>query len=338
MSEPHLIGLDWGTTSCRAYLIGVDGTALDRQLDGPGILKVENGHFGPWLDSMIGAWIAAHGPAPLILSGMIGSRQGWKEAPYAQCPAGTDDIVKALARIEWGELTIALVPGLSTQNNGMPDVMRGEETQIFGALALSGSDTGLFLLPGTHSKWAEVRDGRIVSFRTFMTGEVFGALKDHTILGRLMSGSAGDADAFARGVREGASLESAGALLNRVFATRTYGLMDKLAGTALSDYLSGLLIGAEVAEATPQTNNAVTIIASPALASRYTDALRLLGRDSALAPADCSGIKNAWSPNVTRTDLPPSLAAISIQQPSFLQDRTITPSTATVLSANLSGD
>jgi len=287
MSEPHLIGLDWGTTSCRAYLIGVDGTALDRQLDGPGILKVENGHFGPWLDSMIGVWIAAHGPAPLILSGMIGSRQGWKEAPYAQCPAGTDDIVKALARIEWGELTIALVPGLSTQNNGMPDVMRGEETQIFGALALSGSDTGLFLLPGTHSKWAEVRDGRIVSFRTFMTGEVFGALKDHTILGRLMSGSAGDADAFARGVREGASLESAGALLNRVFATRTYGLMDKLAGTALSDYLSGLLIGAEVAEATPQTNNAVTIIASPALASRYTDALRLLGRDSALAPADC---------------------------------------------------
>ena len=165
---------------------------------------------------MIGGWIAAHGPAPLILSGMIGSRQGWKEAPYAKCPAGTDDIVKALARIEWGELTIALVPGLSTENDGMPDVMRGEETQIFGALALSGNDDGLFLLPGTHSKWAEVSGGRIVSFRTFMTGEVFGALKDHTILGRLMSGSAADADAFARGVREGASLESAGALLNRV--------------------------------------------------------------------------------------------------------------------------
>ena len=132
-----------------------------------------------------------------------------------------------------------------------------------------------------------MRGGRIVSFRTFMTGEVFGALKDHTILGRLMSGSAADAEAFARGVREGASLDSAGALLNRVFATRTYGLMDKLPGTALSDYLSGLLIGAEVAEATRQTNAAVTIIASPALAQRYTDALSLLGRDSTLAPADC---------------------------------------------------
>jgi 2-dehydro-3-deoxygalactonokinase len=287
MRAPQLIGLDWGTTSCRAYLVGADGAVLDRQLDGPGILKVE-GHFGPWLDSMIGAWIATHGAAPVILSGMIGSRQGWKEAPYATCPAGADDIVKALARIEWGELTIALIPGLSTENSGMPDVIRGEETQILGALALSGAgDNGLFLLPGTHSKWAVVRDGRIVSFRTFMTGEVFGALKGHTILGRLMSGDATDAEAFARGVGEGASLESAGALLNRVFATRTYGLMDKLPAAALSDYLSGLLIGAEVAEATRQATAPVTIIASQTLASRYTDALRLLGHDSTLAPQDC---------------------------------------------------
>src|SRR6185369_18054344 len=181
-------------------------------LEGPGILKAE-GHFGPWLDSMIGGWIATHGAAPVILSGMIGSRQGWKEAAYARCPAGADEIVKALTRIEWNELTIALVPGLSTENDGMPDVMRGEETQIFGALALSGASDGLFLLPGTHSKWAEVRDGRLVSFRTFMTGEVFGALKDHTILGRLMK-DGGDITAFTRGVREGAGLGSAGALLN----------------------------------------------------------------------------------------------------------------------------
>jgi 2-dehydro-3-deoxygalactonokinase len=286
VSDARLIGLDWGTTSCRAYMIGAGGKVLERQTDGPGILKVEAGHFGPWLDSMTGGWIATHGVAPLILSGMIGSRQGWKEAPYAKCPAGADDIVKALARIEWGGLSISLVPGLSTENDAMPDVMRGEETQILGALALSGRDEGLFLLPGTHSKWAEVRGGRIVSFRTFMTGEVFGALKDHTILGRLMREGA-DAEAFARGVKEGAALGSAGALLNRVFATRTYGLMSKLADTALSDYLSGLLISAEVAEATRQARGSVTIIASPALAQRYTDALRLLGHVSTLAPEDC---------------------------------------------------
>jgi len=286
MTKPQLIGLDWGTTSCRAYLIGADGEVIERQLDGPGILKVE-GHFCPWLDSMIGGWIATHGAAPVILSGMIGSRQGWKEAPYAKCPAGADDIVTALARIEWAGLSIALIPGLSTENDRMPDVMRGEETQIVGALALSGASEGLFLLPGTHSKWAEVRDGRIVSFRTFMTGEVFGALKDHTILGRLMREDAVDPEAFARGVREGAALGSAGALLNRIFATRSYGLMDKLADTALSDYLSGLLIGAEVVEATRDTKAPVTIIASPALAARYTDALRLTAHDSTLAPEDC---------------------------------------------------
>src|ERR1044072_3040707 len=209
MSDAKLIGLDWGTTSCRAYLIGADGAVLDRQLDGPCILKAE-GQFGPWLDSMIGGWIATHGPAPVILSGMIGSRQGWKEAPYARCPAGAEDLVGALARIEHARHSIALIPGLSTENDVMPDVMRGEETQILGALALSGQDDGLFLLPGTHSKWALVRDNRIISFRTFMTGEVFGALKDHTILGRLMSDGA-DGEGFARGVREGAALKSAGA-------------------------------------------------------------------------------------------------------------------------------
>lgn len=286
MSKPLLIGLDWGTTSCRAYLIGAEGV-LARNTDGPGILRVEGGAFGPWFDTLVGEWIATHGVLPIILSGMIGSRQGWKEAPYARCPAGVDDIVKALARIDHDGLPISLVPGLSAENDAMPDVMRGEETQILGALALSGKTEGLFLLPGTHSKWAEVSGRRITSFRTFMTGEVFAALKDHTILGRLMREGAPDADAFARGVKEGTALGGAGALLNRVFATRTYGLMDRLPDTALSDYLSGLLIGAEIAEATARTRSTVTIIASAALAQRYTDALKLLNHDGSLAPEDC---------------------------------------------------
>jgi len=126
-----------------------------------------------------------------------------------------------------------------------------------------------------------------VSFRTFMTGEVFGALKDHTILGRLMRDGVHDTDAFARGVREGAAVASAGALLNRLFATRTYGLTDRLAATALADYLSGLLIGAEVVEAARPAARAVTIVARPALGQRYADALRLLGYGSTLAPEDC---------------------------------------------------
>ena len=279
-----LIGLDWGTTACRAYLIGADGAVLGRVADGPGILKVANGAFGAALDEMTAGWDAR---LPVVLSGMIGSRQGWKEAPYARCPAGADDIVRALARIGHAGQAIALTPGLSTENDGMPDVMRGEETQVLGALALSGRDDGLFLLPGTHSKWAEVSAGRITAFRTFMTGEVFGALKGHTILGRLMRDGAPDAEGFARGVAEGAALGSAGALLNRVFAARTYGLMERMPDTALSDYLSGLLIGAEVAEAAGDRRS-VTIIASPALAARYAAALRLAGRESTLAPEDCA--------------------------------------------------
>jgi 2-dehydro-3-deoxygalactonokinase len=260
---------------------------LERVTDGPGILKVENGAFDDALMDMIGRWLSPGGPIQVVLSGMIGSRQGWKEAPYARCPAGTGEIVEALARIEDTSPRIYLVPGLSTENDGMPDVMRGEETQIFGALALSGREDGLFLLPGTHSKWAEVRDGRIMSFRTFMTGEVFGALKEHTILGRLMSDGAPDQEAFAHGVREGALLSGAGALLNRLFATRTYGMFDHLAGTALADYLSGLLIGAEIAEATTNTRAAVTIIASAALAVRYGSALRMLDCESERASEDC---------------------------------------------------
>jgi 2-dehydro-3-deoxygalactonokinase len=176
---------------------------------------------------------------------------------------------------------------MTVTNADMPDVMRGEETQIFGALSLSGRDDGLFLLPGTHSKWAEASGGRIVSFRTFMTGEIFGALKDHTILGRPMREGPRDNMAFARGVEEGANLDSAGALLNRLFATRTYSLFDRLSDTALSDYLSGLLIGAEVAAAMGLADAAVTIVASPSLAQRYADALVLLGYKCTLAPEDC---------------------------------------------------
>ena len=283
MSHPLLIGLDWGTTSCRAYMICADGGVLERVTDGPGILKIENGAFGAALDKMIGGWPKL----PVILSGMIGSRQGWVEAPYARCPAATPNIVTALARIEHACRTIALVPGLSCENGGMPDVMRGEETQILGALELAKQEGGVFLLPGTHSKWAEVTRDSITSFRTFMTGEVFSALKGHTILGRLMREAAPDADGFARGVHAGATIGSAGALLNRLFATRTYGLMNRLPDTALSDYLSGLLLGAEIAEATRQIEAPVTIIASPALAQRYTEALRLLGHESRLAPDDC---------------------------------------------------
>ena len=145
------------------------------------------------LAQIIGGWLSA-GALPILMSGMIGARQGWVEAPYAQCPAGLQEIAAAIVTIETRTLgPLGLVPGVCAfDRDGAPDVMRGEETQILGALAATERTEGIFVLPGTHSKWARVEAGRIMSFSTYMTGEVFAALKDHTILGRLMEAAAED--------------------------------------------------------------------------------------------------------------------------------------------------
>jgi len=264
MSDAKLIGLDWGTTSCRAYLIGADGAVIERQPDGPGILKIENGHFGPWLDSMIGGWIATHGPAPVILSGMIGSRQGWVEAPYVPCPAGIAEIAAAMRQVRDG---VWIVPGVSCRDAaGVPDVMRGEEVQILGA-----ARDGLFCLPGTHSKWVEVEEGRIARFSTYGTGEVYAVLKQHSILGRMIEEGTPDSNAFAEGVeRSGRE----GALLHHLFGVRTRGLMGELGPAASASYLSGILIGHELRAAPRKT---VFLLGAPALTGLYETAARLVG-------------------------------------------------------------
>jgi 2-dehydro-3-deoxygalactonokinase len=219
---------------------------------------------------------------------MIGSRQGWKEAPYAACPADAADI--AAAALRWDEPglgPITLLPGVATEHpGGMPDVMRGEETQVFGALAAMDRSRGLFITPGTHSKRITVEAGRITGFRSFMTGEVFAALKDHTILSRLMSAGAPSGQGFARGVNAAQGLDSPGALLNAVFGARTLGLFDKLPGHELADYLSGLLIAAELISALGDAADAV-VIGSDDLSERYINAAALLGRKLVKAPADC---------------------------------------------------
>jgi 2-dehydro-3-deoxygalactonokinase len=222
---------------------------------------------------------------------MIGARQGWVEAPYAQCPAGLREIASAIVTIETRTLgDIGLVPGVSTAGrDGAPDVMRGEETQILGALAAMNRVEGVFVLPGTHSKWARVEAGRIVSFATYMTGELFATLKDHTILGRLMETGPEDKLGFAEGVRAASRLEQPGDILHAIFMTRTLGLFDRLKPGQLSDYLSGLLIGAELRTGARDAPGAV-VIGSPALTARYCAAGELLGLSLEPAPQDCAPI------------------------------------------------
>ena len=287
-SGPAAVCIDWGTSSFRAYLVSLDGAILERSESARGILTVAKGEHETVLAQIIGGWLSA-GALPILMSGMIGSRQGWLEAPYAQCPVGLPEIAAAMATIETRTLgAIGLVPGVSAfDHDGAPDVMRGEETQILGALAAMNRIDGTFVLPGTHSKWARVEAGRIISFATYMTGEVFAALKDHTILGRLMEAAPADDAGFAEGVRAAARLERPGDLLHAIFMTRTLGLFDRLGPGQLSDYLSGLLIGAELLSGAQGAQEAI-VIGSPALTARYCAAGDILGMALQPSPEDCA--------------------------------------------------
>ena len=249
-------------------------------------MTVTNEKFGDVLSGQIGKWLANR-KLPVLMSGMIGSRQGWVEAPYVAIPAGIGDLAAALAPVPFDAADVQIVAGLTTLKDGVHDVIRGEETQVFGALARLAIDSGRFLLPGTHSKWVTVEVNRVTSFATYMTGEIFSAARDHTILGRLMQDGTPTGDGFLRGVGDGVKPGSPGALLNRLFAVRTSGLFGEIPGTDLSDYLSGLLIGAELADQGAVGRRPLHIIASDALAERYRAAAASLGIATSIVPSDC---------------------------------------------------
>jgi 2-dehydro-3-deoxygalactonokinase len=287
--EAKLIGLDWGTSSLRAYLLGEGGTILEAHNSALGIMRVEGGHFAQAFEEVCGDWLVAQPHAPVLFCGMIGSKQGWLEAPYCACPAGAPVIAAALAPLHLPARGARIVPGLSCRNaESVPDVMRGEETQIIGAIPTTGSH--LAVLPGTHSKWAWVENGAVQRFASFMTGEIYAALTGHTILGRLMKTDAPhDAAAFERGVRYG--LQAPHELLSRAFSARTLGLFNELGEAALPSYLSGLLIGSEIGGAFPNPDIAsVTILGNATLTQRYTEAFAVAGIVTRTGAPDCAAL------------------------------------------------
>lgn len=261
-----LIGLDWGSTSLRAYLFGPDGTILQQRSEAAGVLNVVERKFAAARDRTIGDWLT-HGEAlPVIACGMIGSTVGWREVPYVSCPAGFTELATALAaqrRIAAAD-GLTIVPGLnvafggSTAPGRTPDVMRGEETQVLGALERRPdlANGCRMVMPGTHSKWVHVRHGAIQSFRTYMTGEVFAVMRDHSILGRPAQAALAAAGAapigtrpagpdFERGVDDAKTARATG-LAGLLFAVRTRVLAGEVAAHDSLDYLSGILIGDEV--------------------------------------------------------------------------------------------
>jgi 2-dehydro-3-deoxygalactonokinase len=293
-AQAALIALDWGTTSLRAYLFDADGQVLATRASTAGIMnlprRVEQGGFDAAFDDACGAWLDQAPALPVIAAGMVGSAQGWLEAPYVDAPANADALVAGIVRVEAAcGATLHIVPGV-LQRGELPNVMRGEETQIFGALSADANvaDTArraLIGLPGTHAKWVVVQAGRIERFHTFMTGEVFAALREHTILGRTMeTPDRPDTEAFLHGVSIAREKGQAG-LLATVFSARTLGLTGQLTRDAQPDYLSGLLIGHELAglEAvlTQQQDTlaaqSLRLIGNEALCERYRLALAQFG-------------------------------------------------------------
>ena len=272
-----MIGVDWGTTSLRAYRLGPDGAVTDR-LDQPGgILTVPAGGFPAALRDAIGPWLAA-GETRVLLCGMVGSRQGWIEAPYLRCPAGPAEIAAATIPVPmpFAGVEARLVPGLTTEDShGIPDVMRGEETKLVALADALGGGAHLVCLPGTHSKWARIEAGRIAHFTTHMTGEAFAALSQHTILARTSADGPDRPEAFARGV---ARARQGGGLLHHLFGARTLHMMDRLEPAETRSFLSGLLIGHEIVAALAETGaTRVELVGAAGLAALYADALRLSG-------------------------------------------------------------
>jgi len=280
-----MIAIDWGTSSFRAYRVAADGAVLDKRSAPLGIMQVEGRRFAEALDSQIADWLEP-GAGPVLMSGMIGSRQGWKEAPYVACPAGPEDIAQRLLEVSWGAGRRAwIAPGLSSRDAaGVPDVMRGEETQILGVLDQLPASAWI-CLPGTHSKWVEVREQRIARFSTHMTGEVFAVMKAHSILGRMFAGSATDLAGFDAGVQRA---RDPGGLLHHLFGVRARGLFGELADQSAASYLSGLLIGHELLSISGAHAEQVYLLGSPELTQLYQRALEQLERRSTTLDPDAA--------------------------------------------------
>lgn len=256
------IAVDWGTTNRRAYRIDQKGECVVTVEDQLGVLSVSPGGFPAAVDDLR----ARLGDLPLLLAGMVGSTRGWIEAPYVACPAGASDLAANLCWVEPGR--VAIVPGVSLLDQDHADVMRGEEVQMFGALAAGlVPDTCLICHPGTHNKWISLEHGRIVRFRTVMTGEMFNLLRGGGILADMLTDSVVRGDAFDAGLRRGLTSP---ALTAELFAVRARVLLNDLPVTDAASFTSGLLIGIDLSVGLKLAPNcAIIVMGRPELTDLY---------------------------------------------------------------------
>lgn len=294
MTAAAFVAVDWGTSSLRAWAMGADGAVVaeTRSADGMGTLTPDG--FEPVLRARLSELspAIAHLPRPLpvLLCGMVGARQGWREAPYVDVPTALSAVADAATRLGADGLDARILPGLCRRDPARPDVMRGEETQLLGLVLSDPAAGGAVCMPGTHSKWVRLEGGRVADFSTVMTGELFAVVAGHSILRHTIAGSSGSGDpaatAFEAGVRTG--LADPGLLPARLFSIRAESLLFAADPAAAADRLSGLLIGAEIGAglAAFGADGPVTLVASGRHARLYAAAFALAGRPATLVDAD----------------------------------------------------
>jgi 2-dehydro-3-deoxygalactonokinase len=293
--KPDWIAVDWGTSNLRAWAMGEQGVLAEAQSE-EGMGKLARDAFEAALLRLIGPWLGG-GVTPVVACGMVGSRQGWHEAPYRAVPCTPLDrgaLVVVLTTDP--RIQVMIAPGLKQVTPA--DVMRGEETQVAGALALHPTYDGVLCLPGTHAKWAQISAGEVVSFQTFMTGEMFALLSTQSVLRHGMAGEGWDDAAFDAALSD--ALSRPEKIAARLFGLRAEGLIAGLSPQAAKSRLSGLLIGIELAAARPYwLGQQISIIGAEGLARSYARALQTQGVTARLLPATActlAGLASLYQP------------------------------------------
>lgn len=290
MALAPFIGVDWGSTHVRAFRYADDGAIVETRRGAQGAAGRPRDQYEPALVELLGDWLDAT-PQRIIVCGMAGAREGWIEAPYLACPRRFSDLAGALAAPET-HLPVRIVPGLSCVSvDGVHDVLRGEETQMLGALIDAPM---LVVTPGTHSKWALIVDGAVQGFRTYMTGEIFALLSTHSALSRTLDTAAPfDPAAFDAGAAR--ALKGA-ALSHLAFGVRAESLFGALTPQAAKSYLSGLVIGAEIADGLRASEHThLCLIGADDITALYQRVLALAEqRDVKLINGEHAAARGLW--------------------------------------------
>ena len=289
------IAADWGTTHMRAWAIGEEDNVLAFRESNEGMKDLQQNEFEPVLLKLIESWLDDTKVTTVMACGMVGSKQGWVETPYLKTPCvPIDNQQLTIATTKDNRIKVNFVPGVMQNNSA--DIMRGEETQIAGFINKNPDFNGVVCLPGTHTKWVNVKEGQITSFKTFMTGELFGVISNHTLIRHSISIKGWNQAGFEAGIHEG--FNNPGSIASNLFSLRAESIVNDLDRDQARSTLSGLLLGVELNGAqTFWENSNVIIIGSQLLSNNYHQGLKILGGQCqlfSLETATLSGLSFAY--------------------------------------------